>query len=350
MATSSNVQNTTYTARETEILETLKLVEGSNLWAITFRRMKKDQMGMFGFYIVATLSVIAIVAFILLQYDNLFGLSNPTGDPWDSHNYYIEIWIPGTQKYLRLIAHPKHILAGDQLQPPNRQYPLGTDGMGHNILSRMFFGTPLSLVLGVSGQLATSIIGMVIGSISGYYGGIFDDIVQRINEVIIGLPDFILFIFAVALFSSIELPFEGGYYIIVLTILSLISWGGTSLIVRSTVLSLKESEFIQAERSLGARDRRIIFRHIIPNSLSPIIIITTLGIAGTIMSITGLAFFGFGDPTAVSWGDDLAKYRDQLLYYWWMPTWPAFMIFITMLGFNLMGDAVRDALDPKLKS
>jgi ABC-type dipeptide/oligopeptide/nickel transport system permease subunit len=312
--------------------------------------MRKDGLGMFGLGIVIFLIGLGVVAFILLQYDKWFGLANPTGDPWDLHNYYIEIWIPGTQKYIRLIAHPKHIIAGDEALPPNLRYPFGTDLLGHDIFSRMVFGTPLSLVLGISGQMATTIIGMIVGAISGFYGGLFDDFIQRINEVIIGLPDFILFIFAVALFRNLNMPFEGGYYIIVLTILSLISWGGTSLIVRSTVLSLKESEFVQAERSLGAKDRRIIFRHIIPNSLSPIIIITTLGIAGTIMSITGLAFFGFGDPTAVSWGDDLAKYRDQLLTHWWMPTWPAFMVFMTMLGFNLMGDALRDALDPKLKS
>ena len=348
--TAETTTTISHTTREQEILETLKLVEGSNLWAITFRRMRKDTLGMFGFWIVVFLIGVGVVAFILLQYDKWFGLTNPAGDPWDLHNYYIEIWIPGTEKYIRLIAHPKHIIAGDEAMPPNFQYPFGTDLLGHDIFSRMVFGTPLSLVLGISGQMATTIIGMIVGSISGFYGGLFDDIIQRINEVIIGLPDFILFIFAVALFRNLDMPFEGGYYIIVLTILSLISWGGTSLIVRSTVLSLKESEFIQAERSLGAKDRRIIFRHIIPNSLSPIIIITTLGIAGTIMSITGLAFFGFGDPTAVSWGDDLAKYRDQLLTHWWMPTWPAMMVFITMLGFNLMGDALRDALDPKLRT
>ncbi|MFW9922847.1 MAG: ABC transporter permease, partial [Candidatus Thorarchaeota archaeon] len=203
---------------------------------------------------------------------------------------------------------------------------------------------------GLSGQLLTTLIGSVIGAISGYYGGLFDDLIQRLNEIIMGLPDFILFIFAVALFGEIAQSFSGGYYIVVLTILSLLGWGGTSLIVRSTVLSLKAREFIEAERALGSKDMRIIFKHIIPNALSPIIIITTLGIAGTIMSVTGLAFFGLGDPTAVSWGDDLAAYRDQLLTYWWMPTFPAMMIFLTMLGFNLMGDALRDALDPKLKS
>ena len=341
---------TSYTKRETEILEQLKLVEGSSLWSITYRRMRKDQLGMFGLGLVLALVVIAIVAFTLQTYDSLLGLANPTGDPWDLHNYFIEIWIPGTNKYIRLITHPKHIAAGDEALAPCLQYPFGTDLLGHDIFSRMVFGTPLSLALGISGQFLTSFLGAVIGAISGYYGGLFDEVIQRVNEIIMGLPDFILFIFAVALFGQVADQFEGGYYIVVLTILSLLGWGGTSLIVRSTVLSLKAREYIEAEHALGAGDARIIFKHILPNALSPIIIITTLGIAGTIMSITGLAFFGLGDPTAVSWGDDLAYNRDNLLSYWWMPTFPAMMIFITMLGFNLMGDALRDALDPKLKS
>ncbi|MCG3252989.1 MAG: ABC transporter permease [Candidatus Heimdallarchaeota archaeon] len=351
MASSSQQESLTkHSDREVEILETLKLVEGSNLWSITYRRMRKDSLGMFGFGLVIALVVIGVVAFLILQYDALLGLNNPTGDPWDFHNYFIEIWIPGTDKYLRLIAHPKHILVGDEITPPNAQYPFGTDSLGHDIFSRMIFGTPLSLTLGVVGQVFSTIIGTIVGAISGFYGGLFDDIIQRLNEVIIGLPDFILFIFAVSLFRDIGFfKFEGAYYIIVLTILGLIQWGGISLIVRSTVLSLKAREFVEAERALGAKDTRIVFRHILPNALSPIIIITSLGIAGTIMSITGLAFFGFGDPTAVSWGDDLAAYRDVLLTYWWMPTFPALMIFITMLGFNLLGDALRDALDPKLK-
>lgn len=338
------------TEREQQILETLKEVEGSSLWSITYRRMKQDQLGMFGFWIVISLLVIGVIALIIERYDAWFGLMNPTGDPWDLHNYYIEIWIPGTEKYLRLIAHPKHILGGDENLAPCMKYPFGTDKVGHDILSRMFFGTPLSLSVGFAGQLLTSFLGTIVGAISGYYGGLFDDIIQRINELIMGLPDFILFIFVVALFRDVSLKVPGGYYMVIIVILSLIGWGGTSLIVRSTVLSLKAQEFIEAERALGAKDFRIIFKHIIPNALSPIIIITTLGIAGTIMSITGLAFFGLGDPTAVSWGDDLATYRDQLMTYWWMPTFPAMMIFITMLGFNLWGDALRDALDPKLKS
>ena len=341
--------NETSVDRETRILEEIKLVEGSNLWALVMRRMRKDQMGMIGFYIVAFLVVMAIVAFLIQQYDSLFGLNNPTNDPYDILNYYIEIWIPGTQKYLRLIAHPKYIIPGDQTLRPNAQYPFGTDTRGFDILSRTFFGSSLSLVLGFIGQMTTSILGMIIGSFSGYYGGIFDDIVQRINEIISAMPGFILFIFIVAIFRDIAGAIPGGIYMIVIVIFALIGWGGTSLIVRSTILSLKNTEFIEAERALGAKDSRIIFRHIIPNSLSPVIVITTLGIANTLMFIAALAFFGLGDATAVSWGDDLAYHRDHLLTYWWMPTWPATMIFITILGFNLMGDALRDALDPKLK-
>lgn len=341
--------NETSVDRETRILEEIKLVEGSNLWALVMRRMRKDQMGMIGFYIVAFLVVMAIVAFLIQQYDALFGLDNPTHDPYDVLNYYIEIWIPGTQKYLRLIAHPKYIIPGDQTLAPNAQYPFGTDTRGFDILSRTFFGSSLSLVLGFIGQMTTSILGMIIGSFSGYYGGFFDDIVQRINEIISAMPGFILFIFIVAIFRDIAGAIPGGIYMIVIVIFALIGWGGTSLIVRSTILSLKNTEFIEAERALGAKDSRIIFRHIIPNSLSPVIVITTLGIANTLMFIAALAFFGLGDPTAVSWGDDLAYHRDHLLTYWWMPTWPATMIFITILGFNLMGDALRDALDPKLK-
>jgi len=341
--------NETSVDKEARILEEIKLVEGSSLWALVLRRMKRDQMGMLGFYIVSFLVGIAILAFLLQQYDSIFGLGNPTADPWDQNNYYIELWIPGTQKYLRLIAHPKYIIPGEQTLPPCAKYPFGTDTRGYDILSRTFFGAPLSLVLGFIGQMTSSTLGMIIGSFSGYYGGFFDDIVQRINEVISAMPGFILFIFIVAIFRDIAGAVPGGIYMIVIVIFALIGWGGTSLIVRSTILSLKNTEFIEAERALGAKDRRIIFRHIIPNSLSPVIVITTLGIASTIMTIAALAFFGLGDPTAVTWGDDLAYHRDNLLTYWWMPTWPATMIFITILGFNLLGDALRDALDPKLK-
>ncbi|MHA1211490.1 MAG: ABC transporter permease, partial [Candidatus Heimdallarchaeota archaeon] len=329
--------NTITIEKERRILDEIKLVEGSNLWSIVSRRMKKSQMGMIGVYIVSFLLAIAVVAFIILQYDSLFGLNNPTGDPWDQNNYFIELWIPGTQKYIRLIAHPRYIIPGDQTLPPSLDYPFGTDTRGYDILSRTFFGTTLSLVLGIVGQLTTSILGVIIGAVSGYFGGILDDIIQRFNEIISAMPGFILFIFIVSIFRDIGSSFPGGIYMIIIVVFALIGWGGTSLIVRSKILSLKTTEYIEAERALGASDARIIFKHIIPNSLSPVIVITTLGIANTIIQIAALAFFGLGDATAVTWGDDLAYHRDNLLTYWWMPSWPAAMIFVTILGFNLMG-------------
>jgi peptide/nickel transport system permease protein len=345
----SVVKNTSV-EKEAHILEEIKKVEGSNLWSMVFRRMRKDQMGMIGFYIVLGLVTISVVAFLIQQYDNIFGLDNPTGDPMDIHNYFIEIWIPGTEKHIRLIYHPKHIIAGDQTIPPCAEYPFGTDTRGYDILSRVFFGSTLSLVLGFVSQTLVCIIGMFIGSISGYYGGLIDDIIQRVTEIINSIPPFILFLFTVAIFQESLSNMSGGIYVVVIAVFAIIGWGGTSLMVRSTILSLKETEFIEAERALGAKDSRIIFRHIIPNSLSPVIIVFTLGVANTLMLIAALAFFGLGDATAVTWGDDLAYHRDNLMTYWWMPTFPAMMIFVTILGFNLMGDALRDALDPKLKS
>lgn len=154
-------------------------------------------------------------------------------------------------------------------------------------------------------------------------------------------------IFIIVLFEDVNIP--GGRYAVVVIFFSLIGWGGTALIVRSNFFSLKQQDFVEAERALGASDMRIIFKHILPNSLAPLIIIVTLGIANTIFLFAALAFFGFGDPNAVSWGDDLNKWQNELLYYPWMPMFPALFIFFTVLGFNLLGDALRDALDPRLK-
>jgi ABC-type dipeptide/oligopeptide/nickel transport system permease subunit len=195
--------------------------------------------------------------------------------------------------------------------------------------------------------MTTVIIGTVLGAIAGFYGGIVDNVLQRVIELLYSMPTFILMIFIIVLFEDVNLP--GGKYTVVVIFFSLISWGGTALIVRSNFFSLKEQDFVEAERALGASDMRIIFKHILPNSLAPLIIIVTLGIAGTIFLFAALAFFGFGDPNAISWGDDLNKWQDQLLEYPWMPMFPALAIFFTVLGFNLFGDALRDALDPRLK-
>ena len=334
-------------------LREIEAMKGAGQWSIVWRRIKKDKMGMLGLYIVLFLILMAFSSWILLGFDNwLTELGVLRGDPekiGSINNLYIELWLPGMPKDspLVLFQHPRHHFAAEARLPPSFLHPFGTDGIGHDMLSRVFFGATVSLALGFIGQMTTVIIGTVLGSIAGFYGGIIDDVLQRVIEILYSMPGFILMIFIIVLFEDANIP--GGRYTVVVIFFSLIGWGGTALIVRSNFFSLKQQDFVEAERALGASDMRIIFKHILPNSLAPLIIIVTLGIANTIFLFAALAFFGFGDPNAVSWGDDLNKWQNDLVDHPWMPMFPALFIFFTVLGFNLLGDALRDALDPRLK-
>lgn len=334
-------------------LREIETMKGANQWSIVWRRIKKDKMGMLGMYIVMFLILMALVSWILLMVDNWLTSANlllgDPNNPASLNNLYIELWIPGMDQSnpIVLFQHPRHQFADQATLPPSWDHPFGTDRLGQDMLSRVFFGASVSLALGFLGQMTTVIIGTVLGSIAGFYGGIIDNILQRVVEILYSMPGFILMIFIIVLFEDVNIP--GGKYAVVVVFFSLIGWGGTALIIRSNFFSLKEQDFVEAERALGASDMRIIFRHILPNSLAPLIIIITLGIANTIFTFAALAFFGFGDPNAISWGDDLNKWQNNLLDYPWMPMFPALFIFFTVLGFNLLGDSLRDALDPRLK-
>ena len=334
-------------------LREIETMKGAGQWSIVWRRIKKDKMGMLGMYIVLFLILMAVVSWILLMFDewltNIGLLLNNPDVPGSLENYFIELWYPGMDPAnpIVLFQHPRHAFADQARLPPSFEHPFGTDALGQDMLSRVFFGASVSLALGFIGQMTTVIIGTILGSIAGFYGGIVDDLLQRVIEILYSMPTFILMIFIIVLFEDVKIP--GGKYAVVIVFFSLIGWGGTALIIRSNFFSLKEQDFVEAERALGASDMRIIFRHILPNSLAPLIIIITLGIAGTIFTFAALAFFGFGDPNAISWGDDLNKWQNNLLDYPWMPMFPALFIFFTVLGFNLLGDSLRDALDPRLK-
>ena len=352
MATAEQKQTGEFLLDEKTLRE-IEAMKGAGQWSIVWRRIKKDKMGMLGLYIVLFLILMAFSSWILLGFDNwLTNIGVLWGDPEKAasiNNLYIELWLPGMPKDspIVLFQHPRHHFPAEAKLPPSFLHPFGTDGIGHDMLSRVFFGATVSLALGFIGQMTTVIIGTVLGSIAGFYGGIIDDVLQRIIELLYSMPGFILMIFIIVLFEDINIP--GGRYSVVVVFFSLIGWGGTALIVRSNFFSLKQQDFVEAERALGASDMRIIFKHILPNSLAPLIIIVTLGIANTIFLFAALAFFGFGDPNAVSWGDDLNKWQNSLVDYPWMPMFPALFIFFTVLGFNLLGDSLRDALDPRLK-
>ena len=334
-------------------LREIETMKGAGQWSIVWRRIKKDKMGMLGLYIVLFLILMAFTSWILLAFDQF--LTNRDillGDPNNAislNNLYVELWIPGMPKDspIVLFNHPRYQFADQAKLPPSFDHPFGTDRNGQDMLSRVFFGATVSLALGFIGQMTTVIIGTVLGAIAGFYGGVIDDVLQRIIELLYSMPGFILMIFIIVLFEDVQIP--GGRYAVVVIFFSLIGWGGTALIVRSNFFSLKQQDFVEAEKALGASDMRIIFKHILPNSLAPLIIIVTLGIANTIFLFAALAFFGFGDPNAVSWGDDLNKWQNDLIEYPWMPMFPALFIFFTVLGFNLLGDSLRDALDPRLK-
>ncbi len=223
-----------------------------------------------------------------------------------------------------------------------RMFVLGTDQYGRDILSRVIYGSRISLSIGFLVVLISVTLGTVIGVSSGYFGGWVDAVTMRIVDVLIAFPALFLILIIIATFGN-------SIYLIVTT-LSFTGWMGVSRIVRSQVLSLKEQEFILAARSLGLSNMRIIFRHLVPNTLTPVIIAATLRIGSIILTEAGLSFLGLGvQPPVPSWGNIINEGRDSLLNYWWISTFPGIAILSTVVCFNLIGDGVRDALDPRMR-
>ncbi len=224
----------------------------------------------------------------------------------------------------------------------SRTFILGTDQYGRDILSRVIYGSKISLSIGFLVVLISVTLGTVIGVTSGYFGGWIDAVMMRIVDVLIAFPALFLILIIIATFGN-------SIYLIVIT-LSFTGWMGVARIVRSQVLSLKEQEFILAAKSLGLSNMRIIFRHLAPNTLTPVIIAATLRIGSIILTEAGLSFLGLGvQPPTPSWGNIINEGRDSLLNYWWISTFPGIAILTTVVCFNLIGDGVRDALDPRMR-
>jgi len=223
-----------------------------------------------------------------------------------------------------------------------RTFIFGTDQYGRDILSRVIYGSKISLSIGFLVVLISVTLGTVIGVSSGYFGGWIDAVMMRIVDVLIAFPALFLILIIIATFGN-------SIYLIVIT-LSFTGWMGVARIVRSQVLSLKEQEFILAAKSLGLSSMRIIFRHLAPNTLTPVIIAATLRIGSIILTEAGLSFLGLGvQPPTPSWGNIINEGRDNLLNYWWISTFPGIAILTTVVCFNLIGDGVRDALDPRMR-
>jgi len=231
----------------------------------------------------------------------------------------------------------------DRFQPPSMEYPLGTDNLGRCIFSRMVYGSRLALMVGVIVVGIQVAIGVTVGLISGYFGGLIDDIIMRLVDIVIAFPAIVL---ALAIAAAL-----GPGLVNVMVALGVIGWSGYARVVRGQVLSVKENDYIEAIRAIGASNARIIFRHILPNVLAPIIVMATLGMAGALLAASALSFLGLGArPPAPCWGAILAGGRDFLRRAWWIATFPGVAIMFTVLGFNFLGDGLRDALDPRLKT
>ncbi|ASQ91609.1 ABC transporter permease [Prosthecochloris sp. GSB1] len=234
----------------------------------------------------------------------------------------------------------------DRLAPERvvtRSFILGTDQYGRDILSRVIYGSRISLSIGFLVVLISVTLGTVVGVSSGYFGGFVDTVLMRTVDVLIAFPALFLILIIIATFGN-------SIFLIVIT-LSFTGWMGVARIVRSQVLSLKEQEFILAARSLGLSNPRIIFRHLIPNTLTPVIVAATLRIGSIILTEAGLSFLGLGvQPPTASWGNIINEGRDNLLNHWWISTFPGIAILTTVVCFNLIGDGVRDALDPRMRA
>ena len=228
----------------------------------------------------------------------------------------------------------------DSFQPPSGVHLLGTDSLGNDVLSNVIFGTRSSLMVGLFAVLTSSVIGITIGAISGFYGGQVDNILMRVTEMFQILPRFFLAIIIVALFES-------SIWIIIFVI-GILTWPITARLLRAEFLALNKREFVQAARALGMNNFDLIVREILPNALPPIIVNASLQVAGAILLEASLSFLGLGDPDVMSWGIMLYNAQEYFNQAWWMAVFPGLALFITTLGLNLVGDGLNDALNPRL--
>ncbi len=228
------------------------------------------------------------------------------------------------------------------LMPPSPQHLLGTDTLGRDVLSRIIYGSRVSLKVGFVAVGLATLIGLLIGAVAGYYGGLVDQVLMRLVDLMLCIPVFFLILAVIAgLGPSIWN---------IMVVIGLTSWMGVARLVRAEFLSLREREFVAAARALGASDARLIFRHMLPNALAPVMVSATLGVAGAILTESALSFLGLGvQPPTPSWGNILTAGKDNIEIAWWLSLFPGLAILITVMSYNLLGEGIREAVDPRLK-
>lgn len=284
-------------------------------WKIAWKRLKKNKLALTGLFILIFMVLMSIVG------------------PWIS---------PYDMETIDL---------GNVSSPPTAQHILGTDSVGRDVLTRIMYAGRISLSVGVVAVVIEIVIGSVLGAVAGYYGGVVDGIIMRVVDVFMCFPSLPILIMLGALMSDLKVRPEYRMFV-VMFILGVLSWPGLCRIVRGQILSLREQEFMQAAEALGLKDRKKMFRHLLPNTFASIIVTATLGIGGAILTESALSFLGLGvTPPTPSWGNMVQVVNDlyilQTQPWLWIP--PGLCIFLTVISINIFGDGLRDALDPKLK-
>ena len=264
----------------------------------------RNKFALFGLIIIAGLAVIAILAPFIAPYD------------------------------------PGFIDTSERLVAPSMRHLFGTDELGRDVFSRMVYGSRISLIIGFIAVGIAVLIGVIIGSVAGFYGGKVDATLMRFVDLMLCFPSFFLILAIIALLEP--------NIINVMAIIGLTSWMGVSRLIRAEILSIKEREYVEAARATGASDFRIIARHLIPNSIGPVLVSATLGIGAAILIESSLSFLGLGvQPPTPSWGNILTEGKSTLGVAWWLLLYPGLAILITVMGFNLLGEGLRELWNPR---
>ena len=281
-------------------------VRKQGLWKDIVRRLFKNKLGTIGFILVVALIVLSIFAPLFTKYD------------------------PSFQDF------------GARFAYPSKEHIMGCDNFGRDLWSRLLYGGRISLLVAVTSVFISNFFGIIIGAYAGYFGGKADQIITRIMDIFMAVPGLLL---AIAISSAL-----GSGPLNTAIALSVSSIPHSARIMRSTILTIKSNEFVEAARATGSRHYRVIFKHILPNTIAPLIVNATLALGGTIMGISGLSFIGLGvQPPTPEWGSILATGRTYIRDFWPIIVFPAIFIALAVFGINLFGDALRDALDPRLK-
>ncbi|HEX7667971.1 MAG TPA: ABC transporter permease, partial [Polyangiaceae bacterium] len=297
--------------------------------------------------IVGRLLVVQMLAFLAMMPAHFGPLDNPLHRSKSVVGYRVEAERLGVEGHAARAVFPlrrygyRDTSPADSVQPPSREHWLGTDTEGRDVLARMIYGTRISLTIGVVAVGIYVAIGVALGALAGFFGGWVDSVISRLIEVMICFPSFFLILTLAALIQERSI-----FHVMV--IIGVTSWTGVARLVRAEFLKHKSLDYVQAAIALGIPKRRIIFGHILPNALAPVLVTATFGVASAILIESSLSFLGIGDATAASWGETLNTGRIEGKL--WLIVAPGIAIFFVVTVFNLVGEGLRDALDPKLRS